>query len=63
MQWLSRDMYNKKVPLYYRIVYFIPEEMRDEQLFINMGRNMNPQTHQYRGNVDFIMPYVSKKPS
>ena len=48
MQCLSRDMYYKKVPLYYKIVFLIPI-MRVEKHFINMVRNMNPQTHQYRG--------------
>ena len=61
MQRLSRDMYNKKVPLYYKTVYLIPDEMRVEKHFINMVRNMNPQTHQYRGEVVYNLTQVSIK--
>ena len=54
-------MYKSKVPLYYKIVYLIPNVMRVEKHFINMGRNMNAGTHQYRGDVDYIMTHVSIK--
>ena len=47
MQLICRDMYIKKVPLYFKMFtfYMIPKIPAEEH-FVNMVRNMNPATHQ-----------------
>ncbi len=49
MQLICRDMYIKKVPLYYKMFtfYMIPKIPAEEH-FVNMVRNMKTATHQYR---------------
>ena len=60
MQLICRDMYIKKVPLNYKMVtFFSIPKIPAEEHFINMVRNMNPATHQYRGKVPFTMTVVS----
>ncbi len=50
-------MYNYKVPLFYKTVsfYFRMPKVPAEELFVNMVRNMNTETHQYKANVPYIM--------
>ena len=47
MQLLRRDMYFKKVPLYYKMVtfFFTIPKIPVEEHFVNMVRNMNTATH------------------
>ena len=54
-------MYHKKVPLYYmlRTCYLSLPKVPAEELFVNMVRNMNTDTHQYRGGAPFVMKIVS----
>ena len=54
-------MYNKKVPLFYmkRSCYFSLPKVPAEELFVNMVRNMNSATHEYRGEMPFVMTVVS----
>ena len=60
MQLLCRDMYIKKVPLYYKMVtFFMIPKIPAEEHFVNMVRNTNTATHEYRGGVPFSMIFVS----
>jgi hypothetical protein len=54
-------MYHKKVPLFYKSMsfHFSMPKVPVEELFVNMVRNMNTDTHQFRGNVPFAMTVVS----
>jgi len=54
-------MYYVKVPLFYRLktCYLGLPKVPAEELFVNMVRNMNSTTHEYRGEVPFVMTVVS----
>ena len=55
-------MYITKVPLFYRATsFYILPKVPAEELFVNMVRNMNTETHQYRGNVPYAMTVVSEE--
>ena len=58
MQLLSRDMYHRKVPLLYRSVFLVPKTPVEE-LFVNMVRNMNPETHKFVTFSKFVMTVVT----
>ena len=71
IQFLSWMMFHKKVPYYftyfkYGICYFFPPELpkfETVKVWNNAVRNMDAQTHKYRGKVVHFMNYVSIKPS
>ena len=62
MPLICRDMYFKKVPLYFKMeFFFVMPKIPAEEHFVNMVRNMNTATHQYRGGVPFTMTVVSSE--
>ena len=60
MQLLCRDMYYKKVPIAYKFAFFV-SKANNEQIFVNMGRNMNRKTHKYLGKIPMILNIPPKK--
>ena len=58
MQLLSKDMYYQKVPISFRLVFLVPKTPVEE-LFVNMVRNMNPETHKFVTFSKFVMTVVT----
>ena len=60
MQYLCRDMYFNKVPVASKSTFLMPK-YPVEQLFSNIGLNMNKETHKYQAycNQKIVLDRVS----